>query len=100
MGPNGPYLNRYHNKVDPSSSNPGRMGQEGDVLLMPPAAVEAAQKMLDAGTPSAPTTPGAPGWDPTGQGNQAKPAKPATSGPSPLLLLGGAVVAAKLAGVW
>lgn len=47
-------------KPDPSSSNPGRGIQQGDVLVMPFQARDQAQKMLKT-TPAAPPTPGAPG---------------------------------------
>lgn len=89
----GPYLNRFYNKPDPSSKNPGRPFMEGDVLIMPALAVKNAKAMAQSDNESPlPTTPGAPGWQP---GGGAKPeAKPqaATGISSTALLLGGAAV--------
>lgn len=89
----GPYLNRFYNKPDPSSKNPGRPFMEGDVLIMPPLAVKNAKAMAQSDNENPlPTTPGAPGWQPGGGVKPEVQPQAATGISSTALLLGGAAV--------
>lgn len=54
---------RWTLKPDPSSKNPGRGIQQGDVLVMPFEARDMAKKLMGT-TPGAPASPGAPGTKP------------------------------------
>lgn len=92
----GAYLNRFVNKPDPSSKNPGRAFMEGDVLIMPAAAVKAAKAYAQSeNVQPQPTTPGAPGWQPGGGGGTPpKPVEP--SGATVPILVGAAVLGAYL----
>ena len=93
-----PYLNRYHNKVDPSSKNPGRGIMEGDVLIMPKTAVENAKKMAASDiVQPLPTTPGAPGWQPGGGRPQVKPQAMESGFSTTHLILGGVALIGLLA---
>jgi len=84
----GAYLNRYYNKPDPSSTNPGRAYMEGDVLIMPAAAVKNAKALAEnENVQPLPTTPGAPGWQP---GGGTKPAQPTEQTGAALPVLVGA----------
>lgn len=89
----GPYLNRFYNKPDPSSSNPGRPFMEGDVLIMPAQAVKNAKAMAQSDNENPlPTTPGAPGWSPGGGGTKPQGLEEPGGLGSSTLLLGGAAL--------
>ena len=64
-------------KPDPSSSNPGRGIQQGDVLVMPYEARDKAVSLMQT-MPAAPPTPGAPGTKPGSQ-NGLDPSAPSSA---------------------
>lgn len=82
----GAYLNRFYNKPDPSSKNPGRPFMEGDALIMPAQAVKNAKAYAQSeNVQPLPTTPGAPGWQPGG-GTQPVQPEPSSSPALPVLV--------------
>ncbi len=90
---------RYTLKPDPSSKNPGRGIQQGDVLVMPYEARDEALKLMKT-TPATPATPGAPGTKPNavnGLSPTAPGAETFVANHKGLLIAGGVVVVAGLA---
>lgn len=57
-------LNRWYNKIDGSSKNPGRAYRQGDILRMPAEAGARAKQYYEEGKPDAPPAPSAPGNKP------------------------------------
>ncbi len=87
-GPNGKYLNAQTTKWFPTSTAPGDPYMPGDVLLMPPLALERVKARIANENPTTPASQGnAPGNDPTkGGGSSSSKSK------TPWWLLPAAVV--------